>query len=210
MPFFKNIQNKFGLIAVWKLTENWEELLPLVRLTEADKKRFDLIHSVKRRAEFLSTRILLRRTLGEHESIDYTSIGKPVLQNSQKHISISHSADFACIFIAEQRVGIDIELGKRNIERVADRFLHIEEKKHLAELPDPQLGKITYWSAKEAIFKCSDAHGIRFNEQIRVQNFSPENNAEFLAKLLLPGHTSVYRLKTHLFENNVMVFCVEQ
>lgn len=210
MPFFNNIPNEYGSIAVWKLTENWEELLPQINLTEADQTRFEIIRSVKRRTEFLSTRILLKKTLGEHVSIDYTSNGKPVLQNSSNHISISHSADFACIFISEQRIGIDIEQGNRNIDRIADRFLHPDEKKHITQLTDSQLGKIVYWSAKEAVFKCSDAHGIRFNEQINIRNFSPEDQTEFLAKLMLPGHTTNYRLKTHLFENNVLVFCVEQ
>lgn len=210
MPFFSEIENEHGRILVWKLSEKWEDLLPQITLTATDQLRFDTLRFDKRKTEFLATRILINKELGPHTIIHYSPKGKPLLQNNKQHISISHSANFACIFIAEKKIGVDIEVVNRDINRITKRYLHSDEIKHITGLSDPQLGKIAYWSAKEAIFKCSDAHGIRFNEQIRVRPFDPAEEIAFSAQLILPGHVAEYHLKTQLIENNVMVFCVEQ
>ncbi len=210
MPFFGEIENDYGRISVWKLTENWQDLLPQTDLTAADQIRFDALRFDKRKTEFLATRLLLNRELGARASIQYNAKGKPLLQDDKRHISISHSANFACIFIAEKKIGIDIEVVNRDINRITKRYLHRDEIKDITALSDPQLGKIAYWSAKEAVFKCSDAHGIRFNEQIRIHPFDPATESIFTAALLLPGNVTEYQLKTRLIENNVMVFCVEQ
>jgi len=209
MPFFTTIKNEYGHISVWKLTEKWEELLPQITLSKRDQERFNAINFEKRKTEFLATRILLKLALGENESIDYNANGKPFLRDGKKQISISHSASYACIFIADKKVGIDIELSDRSIERIADRFLQHEEKKQIAELADLQLARIVYWSAKEAIFKCADIHGIRFNEQIKIRPFLPGDEVVFYGQFVLHGKVTEYRLKLHLIENNVLVFCVE-
>ena len=209
MPFFTTIKNEYGHISVWKLTEKWEELLPQITLTQTDQERFSAIHFEKRKTEFLATRILLKLALGENESINYYPNGKPFLKYGKKQISISHSANFACIFISDKKVGIDIELSNRPIERIVDRFLQPEEKNQIAELPDRQLAGIVYWSAKEAIFKCADVKGIRFNEQIKIRPFILDDEGVFFGQFAWRGELTEYRLKLHLIENNVLVFCVE-
>lgn len=209
MPFFKQIQNEHGTLSIWKLAESSEELLSSLHLPENDRKRLAKITSEKRECEFLSTRMLLQRSFETIPEICYNQWGKPFFANRKENISISHSADFATIFCSNQKIGIDIEVQDRNIERVCKRFLHPEEMAFINTLPNQQLAKIVYWCAKEAIFKCSEIHGIQFNEQIRINPFNPENGTSFTASLSKKGQTTKYQLHTHFIENNVLVYCVE-
>ena len=209
MPFFKQIQNELGTLYIWKLAENPAELLPKLQLPVNDEKRFSEITSEKRQTEFLSTRMLLQGLFVTTPEIHYNQWGKPAFANRDEHLSISHSADFAAVFVSNYKIGVDIELENRNIERVSKRFLHPEELAFINTLDNPQRAKIVYWSAKEAIFKCSEIHGIQFSEQIRINPFNPETNQTFTATLIVENKKTSYQLHTLFFENNVLVYCVE-
>lgn len=209
MPFFKQIENEYGILNIWKLTEKPNELLNLLKLLPNDEKRFAAIKPEKRKTEFLATRILLERLFNDRPEIAYTDLGKPFLNNRKENISISHSADFAAIFCSEKKIGVDVEQENRNVEKIYSRFLHQEESTFLHTIPNQQRGKIVYWSAKEAIFKCSDKHGILFNTHIRIDPFDHEKEETFTAKVIIGDKITVYRLHTLFFENNVLVYCVE-
>lgn len=210
MPFFTKINNEFGQILVWKLTESWEELSSQIQLFEDESARLSDISSKKRKREFLATRILLEMALGNSHIIQYNRYGKPNLADSKLCISISHSANFACLFISEKKIGIDIEQAERNIDKVANRFLHDKEKNRIGKLSNQQLAKITYWSAKEAVYKCTDQENILFSENIRIRPFQLSDEAIFEANLLKNKSNENFLLKMHLIENNVLVFCVQQ
>ena len=210
MAFFQKIENEDGLIGIWKLTEQPSELLEMLVLSEDEQSKFKNIKAEKRQAEFLAIRLLLSKILATDTEIIYNATGKPFLKNRSEHISISHSADFVSVFISDKKVGIDVELGIRNIDRVATRFLHPDEKEYIAGLQNQQLSKIVYWSAKEAIFKCSGEHGIAFSQQIRIDNFDPESDSCTSAQLLLNDKTLKYNLTCMQIENNVLVYCVER
>ncbi|WP_167605567.1 4'-phosphopantetheinyl transferase family protein [Maribellus sediminis] len=209
MPFFKQIQTEYGWIGTWKLEENPKELLTQIQLPNEDDLRFAAMRSEKRKVEFLAARMLLKMAFGEIPEIEYNGFGKPHLKNSYKKISISHSADFACVFVSNNRIGIDIERADRNIDRVADRFLHAIEKTTISVFEDQQLAKVAYWSAKEAIFKCADEHGIHFNSQIRIDDFVPENGRPFKGKLIQQSSNISFKMYFHFIENNVLVYAVE-
>ncbi len=44
----------------------------------------------------------------------------------KNHISITHSHDFSAIIISDETVGIDIELQREKIIRIADKFCDSE------------------------------------------------------------------------------------
>ncbi|MFV0592999.1 MAG: 4'-phosphopantetheinyl transferase family protein [Draconibacterium sp.] len=210
MPFVQKIENTDGKIGIWQLDETPEQLLPLLTLSEVEKNQYTQLRTEKRQKEFLATRILLSALENRKPEINYTATGKPFLSGEKQNISISHSADYAVIFLSEKKVGIDIEQCSRNIDRVADRFLNENEKALIAKLDNAQFAKVLFWAAKEAVFKCTDTQGISFSEQILIDTFIPGREGSFTAHLIQAGHKNKYQLQYFTFENNILVYCVEK
>ncbi|WP_444892472.1 4'-phosphopantetheinyl transferase family protein [Microbulbifer sp. TRSA001] len=145
---------------------NWQgESVHLLGSTELS--RLEKIHSIKRRAQFLAGRILLRTLIAEQYEYSPWEItveaeaptiamvrGKPLC-----HISISHSDDFVAVAIAETPVGIDCEYEsrQRNWLAMAKQYFHKAEITELNSLPTSQVAAcfLTKWTAKEALAKCS-------------------------------------------------------
>lgn len=209
MPFFENITTPNGIIPIWKLSDTLDELSTFCTLNTSDKIKYDQLHSERRKKEFLASRILIQQLIPTEELL-YNQAGKPFINNSSKHISISHSADFATVIVSNKPVGIDIEQATRNIDRVATRFLHPDEQHFIAQQKNQQFAKILFWAAKEAIFKCSEFQGIQFNEQIFIDPFLIEKSNKFSGSLLTSLKKVNYNLYYYSIENNVMVYCVEQ
>ena len=209
MPFVKKIETGIGTLGIWKLSESVSDLVSFFQFSDKEKEEFSKIKSNRRKTEYLSVRLLLKALLNQNPEIRYLKSGKPELINSEKNISISHSSDFAVVFLSKYKIGIDIEDTQRNIDKVATRFLHKEEMKHIQNLNDPQTASILYWSAKEAIFKCSNESGIQFNKQIFITNFEIKKEDQFTGKLTARQITSKYKLWYLFYENNVIVYCVE-
>ena len=210
MGFFRKIENENGLIGIWKLTETPAELLGEVRLSAEELRRYENMKVERRQTEYLATRLLLTKILGNDATIVYNGIGKPFLKNQFKNISISHSINFVTVFISDQKIGIDVELATRSTDRVTSRFLHPDEEKYISGLQNQQLAKIVYWSAKEAIFKSTEEQGIQFNKQIIINNFNPDFGSHFSAQLLFSEKILKYQLTYVPVENNVMVYCVQE
>jgi len=210
MPFIRKIENPDGKIALWQFTETPEQLLSLVNLSENEETQYQQIKAENRRKEFLAPRILLSALETEKQEISYTSYGKPFLSEGKTNISISHSANYAVVFLSEKKIGIDVEQCDRNIHRIANRFLNDKEKALIEKLDNRQFAMVLFWAAKEAIFKCTDAHGISFSDQILIDTFVPGREGSFTATLLLPERNLKYLLYYFTLENNVLVYCVEQ
>jgi 4'-phosphopantetheinyl transferase len=156
MPIIKKIETEVGILGIWKLSESVNELVSLFNFSTKEKEEFSKIKADRRKTEYLAARLLLNELVNEKKEIQYQKSGKPELKNSQKNISISHSADFVVVFLSDKEIGIDVEYTQRNIKKVASRFLHEEEFKHIQSLDDPQTATVLFWSAKEAFFKCTD------------------------------------------------------
>lgn len=206
MPLVEKINTNTGILGIWKLTESYTKLELLFQFTENEKEEFSKIKADQRKKEYIAARLLLQEILTEKNEIKYHKSGKPLLEKIQKNISISHSSDFVVVFISEQKIGIDIENTKREIKKIASRFLHKKESKHILSLENQQTVTILYWSAKEAIFKCSEEHGIQFNSQISIPPFEIKDKGNFTGILNQNNH---YKLWYFFYENNVIVYCVE-
>lgn len=210
MPFEKKINTAVGVIGIWKLNDSSDTLLEQCKLSISDQHKFNKITFERRKREFLASRILIEILLERPQEVSYNNSGKPYLKGTSQNISISHSADFATVFISEKKIGIDVEQTTRNIDRVAPRFLHPDETKFIAKLENQQNAKILFWSAKEAIFKCTEFQGIQFNQQIFVPPFQLKSKGCFNGNLQLNNKTVNYKLHYFFFKNNVIVYCVEQ
>lgn len=171
MPLFKIIPiNETTSIFLWKITEDYNELFRNVSLKDTSLSRLEKMKSESHKKGFLSVRKLLQYCGYNDFDLFYDESGKPHLQDG-KHISISHSFDFAALALSNENIGIDIEQVKEKVLRIAPRFM---ETWHLENLTQQdQMKKATViWGTKEAIFKVKNEVGISFPDHIFEKAFS--------------------------------------
>ena len=175
MPLFKTIHFSTDTqILVWKITESFEELHNQVQLNDKNAIRLQGMKSQLHQSAFLSVRKLFQELGYSDFDLYYDELGKPHLHDG-KHISITHSHEFSAIIVSSKTVGIDIELQRDKIIRIADKFCD-SEFQFLDRDSDEYIRKLTaIWGAKESIFKIRNEKGISFKEHIKVQSFDLEN-----------------------------------
>ena len=173
MPLFQTIQfNETTKILIWEITESLEELLSKVVLKEKTQKRLDGMKSQMHQRAFLSVRMLIQEMGFTDKDLHYDEFGKPYF-DCDNHISITHSYHFAAIIISKEKVGIDMELQREKIQRIADKFTDFESDYLDPSSIEEYIKKLTViWGAKEAIFKIRNEKGISFKDHIKVSNFS--------------------------------------
>lgn len=206
MPLFKTIPIPDGLIGLWKFAETSGDLLPYFSLIDLADPAFLKYSHEKRKVEWLATRVLINQIIGPEFSISYLNTGKPILKHDQfKHISISHSRDFAAVILHEHlNVGIDIEETTRDYTRIEKRYLSDLEIRQTDK--NPQL-QCLYWCAKEAIFKMVDDEGIEFRQQIHI---IPEPENQYSAKFISGNKESTYKLHHQLISEHCMVWVADE
>lgn len=186
MPLYQNnFTENESKILVWKITESYEQLFESVQLKEKSLIRLQSMKSELHQRAFLSVRMLLKIAGYSDFDLHYDSSGKPHLDD-KKHISISHSHEFSTIIISPKKVGIDIEMQREKIIKIASKFCHSE----FDFLPKNfEIGKEEYiknltliWGIKESIFKIVNVAGVSFKNHIQVLPF--ENDKQKTTALL--------------------------
>ena len=205
MPLFKIINhNATTQILVWKITESLQELSVDNPLTQPSQLRLQSTKSEVHQRAFLAVRKLLQHIQLSDVDLIYNTTGKPFLAN-QKHISISHSHQFASIIVSNQPVGIDIEMQREKIIKIAKKFsaevLNIKNEQNYIQ-------KLTQiWAAKEAIFKIKNQKGISFKNHIFVNPFKI-NQKTTTATLRFDSKTEHFRIHLHKIENYNLVYAL--
>ena len=171
MPLFKTIHiNHNTTIFLWKITEEYHQLFQEVTLKDISLARLEGMKSESHQKGFLSVRMLLQYCGYSDFDLIYDELGKPHLKDG-KHISVSHSFDFAAIALSNESIGIDIELIKEKVLRIAPRFMEMWHLENLSKIE--QMKKATViWGTKEAIFKIKSEQGISFPDHIFEKDFS--------------------------------------
>ena len=173
MPLYKTINhNSTTQILVWEITESLEEFLGKVILKEKSQVRLNKMKSEIHQRAFLSVRMLLKETGYTDFELHYDEFGKPYFLDG-KYVSITHSHHFSAIIISDETVGIDIEMQREKIIRIADKFVNETELNRLRSFDiEDYIKKLTVkWGAKEAIFKIRNEKGISFKDHIQVNAF---------------------------------------
>jgi 4'-phosphopantetheinyl transferase len=131
--------------------------------------------------------------------------------SDHRHISITHSRHFAAIIISDETVGIDIEMQREKILRIADKFVNEKELKRLQSLDaDHYIKKLTVkWGAKEAIFKIRNEKGISFKDHIQVNPFEIDEK-ETTAMLTFENIKQQFSIYFEEMENFTLVYAFEQ
>jgi 4'-phosphopantetheinyl transferase len=210
MPLYKTIIfSPTTQILVWEITESFEELLGKVVLKEKTQVRLNKMKSEMHQRAFLSVRMLLKEAGYTDFELHYDQFGKPYFQDG-KHVSITHSHHFSAIIISDETVGIDIEMQRDKIIRIADKFVNNKELHRLRSLDTiDYIKKLTVkWGAKEAIFKIRNETGISFKDHIQVNPFEicDQKTTAILEFENIKKQFSIYFEE---FENFTLVYAFE-
>lgn len=205
---FSRIVGTTTEILLWKITESLAELSAEVTLNPKNQQRFNGMKSELHQRAFLSVRKLLQLKGYTDFDLEYDQFGKPHLKDG-KHISISHSHEYATIIISDEITGIDIELQRDKIIRIADKFVELEWE-FLDKESQEYIRKLTViWGVKESIFKIRNEAGISFKDHIHVHPFEIKDQSGIAD---LHFQNSVIQFKYHFIEidNFTLVYAFQQ
>lgn len=203
MPLYKKIQhNEFTQILVWEISETKEHLLVGLSLKDKSKERINGMRSELHQKGFLSVRHLLQEIGYSDDDLFYTQDGKPHLKDG-KHISITHSFNFAAIAVSNYEIGIDIEKNRDKIIKIAPKFV-ADEYDFMAE--DHVVEFLTVvWGAKESLFKIHPDGGLLFKHHLPIDPFklSDKKTRGWIKK---DHFNEVYQIFFEQFEGFTLVY----
>lgn len=192
-------------IYIWKITESYEELFQGVALKERSIERLQGMKSESHQKGFLAVRELLKAAGYTDFDLSYDEFGKPHLSDG-KHISITHSFDFSCVIIGDTNTGIDIELRRPLIMKIAERFTAEPFVFGCRANPEEFIRKLTVvWGVKETIFKVRNEPGISFKDHIFSEPFEMEDQ-QTTAKLIFNGLNCTFNVHFREIENYTLVW----
>ena len=209
MPLYKTIQVSSSIIVhIWKIQESENELGNGIVLTDHCQNRMMRMKSELHRRGFLSIRHLMAEAGYVDHDLYYDDFGKPHLKDGT-HISITHSNHFTGIVVSEvQEVGIDIEMQREKILRIAHKFTPIEEYNTIANT-EALIRKLTVvWGAKESLYKIYAEPGLSFLHHIDIHDFSL-SDARTTGEVLYHGKRSTYEIDFLEFEGFTCAYAVK-
>jgi phosphopantetheinyl transferase len=205
MPIYKTIKSsKHTTVIVWKIEESIDELHQGISLTNNSLKRIAGMKSEIHQKGYLSVRHLLK-VFGYHDDdLFYTPDGKPHLKDG-KHISITHSFTFSAIIVSDYEVGIDIEMNREKIIKIAPKFVADEyiffEEENLVE----QLTVV--WGAKESLFKIHPDGGLLFKHHLPIESFKL-SDGQTRGWIKKDNFFEVYNIYFEQIENFTLVYAI--
>lgn len=208
MALYKVIECKDDVkIGVWSIEETLESLLSLYPNDIELQKLAESKINKQRLTEKVAVRVLLHRLLPDLPVvITYESSGKPILNEGEFNISISHTKGFVAVLVApgNMQVGVDIEPVSERTVRVAKRFMGVDEYNMLMQDNDKTVATVC-WSAKEALYKAFGSALADFRKSIRVLPFTVAEEG-FLYAETLAAEKQCCRLNYFLFDDTALVW----
>jgi 4'-phosphopantetheinyl transferase len=202
------IKDEQCFAAVWKITEDEEELLNLAMLSETEMSTCNSIKAKERRKEWLAARALVNSYFENKVSIEYKNSGKPYFRSLSHCLSISHTSGFVAISINKHETGIDIQNFKPNLNNIKSRFLSTHESQ---EINSDDLQSLTlYWCAKEALFKTTELSELIFKENIQIKPFQFSDKGKIYGTVTKGGITENYLLNFYIDKEFALVFTAKQ
>mgnify|MGYP003630037326 FL=1 len=176
MPLYKTIHvNDFTNVLIWKIEEPLGNLMTDIQLTKNSQNRLNSMKSELHQRGFLSIRHLLKEAGYTDHDLAYDEFGKPHLKDGNS-ISITHSFTFTAIIVSTKDiVGIDIEMQRDKIVKIAHKFTPFEEYKTIAN-HSALVSKLTIvWGAKESLYKIYGKKKLLFLHHIYIEDFVFDN-----------------------------------
>lgn len=168
-------------IALWNITESAEELLVQLKC-KVDPVVLQVHDQLKKQR--ICARLLVNQLSNQPcNELTYDLYSKPALANSSSKISISHAHEHVAIIVNQTKeTGIDIELIKPKVEKIAHRFMSAEE---LLSVDNTKRTEqlITYWCAKEALYKYYGKKELHFKENILIDPFIQHDSGKIFGRI---------------------------
>lgn len=135
----------------------------------------DDVQCAKRRIERLSSLFMLHQLLGPEARLVHAPTGRPQIEGSPLHLSISHTDGAYALSLSHEVHGIDIEHPSPRALRLRTRFLN-EEERHIRLGNDwtAEDEATALWCAKEAAYKCFSSESITHIGQVQLRQVEPE------------------------------------
>lgn len=104
---------------------------------------------------YIAHRLLNKITGIDESDIVKNEFGKPYYHNSSLFFNLSHSENYACCYLDDNEVGVDIQFCKENVKfiKIANRFFTENEYNNLMKSDNNLLDFYRMWSAKESYIK---------------------------------------------------------
>ncbi|MGB3545507.1 MAG: 4'-phosphopantetheinyl transferase superfamily protein [Saprospiraceae bacterium] len=176
MPLlFHHLLQPVGELGCWAITESERELAHQLPLHAEETAQLLRILGEGRRREFLAARRLLHVMSGRAErgGLLKDKFGKPRLEDSLFHVSISHTHGRSAALAHPRPCGVDIQQIVPKISRLAHKFIRPDEAR--PTLPDRESLLYTHliWSAKEALYKAYGRRELAFQDNLITEFTDP-------------------------------------
>lgn len=199
MPFFNhNILEKDN-VWVWEIKESEKQLIKLLN-NEDVHLQLEKYKSPSRRLQFLASRVLINHVFNTSKT-EKSKNGKPFINDTKYHFSITHDKIFAGLIKSEINCGIDIQEITDKTVTIRHKFVNehdiycdSSDKKHLTFL----------WCAKEALYKINGEPEVFFKDHMIISK--SEDPSVFIGTITHEKFKSKHRLKIHEIENYCLVY----
>lgn len=171
MPLYKTFTpNSQTTVKIWKITESFDNLMQDLVLKPESAERVLSMKSEWHQRGFLCARHILKDLGYSDLDLFYDENGKPHLKDG-KCISITHSFLFVGVIVSDAEVGIDIEMQRDKIARIATKFIDYEFN-YLDKESEQYINKLTIiWCVKESLYKLFATPGMVFKDHFLVIPF---------------------------------------
>ncbi|MEL6717908.1 MAG: 4'-phosphopantetheinyl transferase superfamily protein [Bacteroidota bacterium] len=213
MPLYTHQSiNPRGEYAIWKIEESEDFFRTQLHLSPSELEQVNRIKGEGRRLEWLASRYLIHLMSGREQRgiLLKDEFGKPHLEDSSFHISISHSNKMAAAIAAPFLVGIDLQKIVGKIERIAHKYMRPSEMESLKE--STRLEHLhVYWGAKEALYKAYGRKKLDFRTHILIEPFEYNlSQAKATGTVKKGDFLQSFDLQYELMNDFILVYALEQ
>lgn len=201
MPHFNQEILQFKEVSIHLLSfKPYDPSLFLDQLTESEKERYFSFTSVKRKMEYVATRILRHRIFG-FEHIHYDEHGAPYIED-EGFISISHADGIVGIALCKAfKIGLDLETVRDKAMTLSHKFITEEEKTFLDT--SSALIMTKSWSAKEVLYKLAGRKELVFKKDLLLNS---ANGEHWTGQVVNPNETLMVELRIFEHGNTIISF----
>ena len=122
------------------------------------------------------------------DKVLFNDNGAPYLTD-HRYCSISHTDGYGAVVVSDNKIGVDVEIYKDKITRIASKFVHPAEG--FVNKSENSLKMLTrLWTVKESVYKAFGVPGIHFSKVIQVDPFQLQDQQ---------GTARLVHLKTEYF-----------
>lgn len=211
LAYLRELDNNVRF-AIWRIEETADELIRRLQLDEGEKTILNRLNKGKRTLHWLATRVLLREMLDTPGYISCPSDanGKPYLANFPQRISLTHSFDYAAVMMSDNGdVGIDLELVKSKIVRIAGKFMRPIELEYITDRNRVEQ-LYACWCAKEAVYKLQGNKGVSFKDDMTILPFDFQDQGVLFLDLDAPHRKERFKVYYEKFQEYMLGYVVEE